>query len=1287
MEKKRNNLLKRVAAGALSVLTVAAYSLPANVGGIFSGNIGIVAQAAGETISVDNISEGDILTSGTTISSAGYDDRYIDVYDGENQDYSFDEEYTLQSDCFVRYFESDTEIDEETNEEYKSIYVLFYAIREANTFVENNGVYTSNIQGQQDTVAYYSFVSDSAQTMNWLVDSEGNSDILYVYVNDVKEVEASGGNVSGSLELAAGDNVRVIYLKDGSIDMGSDCASFSLTGNVLGYINNGDGTHSIAGDEAKEAHHFTDGYTVTPVDSTSGFTESYAFPGSWKNNNSRLENNTKDGTTARKSWNVTVPEGQKLYIYYLISSESGCDYLNIYDYNDPLREYISGETEGFIELAAGEHSITAEYKKDGSGAYGMDSAYIRFVPECTECGANDSTMKSLLTFDAGIYTDIAVTGTGTSKVQSNTYGVNSMYWCQDTATIYSNVGLYTDNSKASLQKEEGLFTYGGNQYFFKYTLTVVDPSVGKNIPIWKSGIDEDYSTFDVVNNNWTYDEEYNMYFTTYDGKIPDISEFTITPSSNIDNEDEIASIQAILDSPDTVKKLIWNSPGVYCGAPCEGIVVIYNPEIGVKAKHVEIKFEKRKVTVTPKAGQSKVYGDDKLPEIECDIEQENGDRGILAIDIDKNITPKFYAWDSDHSYRADYRDVNVGEYYYEIDNEYDDDGEGFESGRWNYEFELAENCPTFAVVPKDISGYTLDIGYNRWDVYDQVGGYWVHDPEVPYRSDFYDVVNDGGVIFLENGKKVNLEEEYIEYGGDVKKHSVGDYTLHVWGKGNYTGHISANWSIVRESGDIIQYNGSKTYDGKDISDMFEIYDPNNEYEVRYSNDNGYIDELSPDVGTYYVETWKGDERKDSKSFSIYTKHLRSSDIEFDFGDTTTIMTSADEWLEFPVEQISIFDKTANKQLELGEEYNGYAWDDDGNEIQVSFAKDYYVMPVKTKAPGVYKIEIVGKGNYKGYITTDWTVMREAVSVIESAKTYDTQGRVTFTVRNEYNGEGDVSYGVLIKRGLAAGTELTADNAEFDSALASAYTTFRTKDQGAGITVRPYMIVDGVRMLGEQYTVKYADLQAEEANAATSVIESAKTYDTQGRVTFTVRNTYNGTQEASYGVLIKRGLAAGTELTADNAEFDSALASAYTTFRTKDQGAGITVRPYIVIGGVTKLGEQYTVKYSDLQAAEADAATSVIESAVKYDDAGRVTFTVRNTYNGTQEVSYGVLIKRGLAAGTELTADNAEFDSQLASAYTTFRTKDQGAGITVRPYIVINGVTKLGEQYTVKYSEL
>ena len=46
MEKKRNNLLKRVAAGALSVLTVAAYTMPADVVGKFSGNIGIVAQAA-----------------------------------------------------------------------------------------------------------------------------------------------------------------------------------------------------------------------------------------------------------------------------------------------------------------------------------------------------------------------------------------------------------------------------------------------------------------------------------------------------------------------------------------------------------------------------------------------------------------------------------------------------------------------------------------------------------------------------------------------------------------------------------------------------------------------------------------------------------------------------------------------------------------------------------------------------------------------------------------------------------------------------------------------------------------------------------------------------------------------------------------------------------------------------------------------------------------------------------------------------------------------------------------
>ncbi|WP_455530264.1 hypothetical protein, partial [Ruminococcus sp.] len=941
MEKKRNNLLKIVASGALPVLTVAAFTMPADVVGKFSGNIGIVAQAAGETISIDNIQEGDILTAGTTISFEGssIDSNYLYVYDDDDDSNVYsdsDGEYTLQRDYIVDsvYIDWGVGLDEEDEESER--YIDIYPLNDDEP------------------------------------DFEGN------------------------------------------------------------YVNNGDGTHSIEGDEAKEAHHFTEGYVVTPVASTSGytFTESGAFPGSWKNNNSRLENDSRDNSTAKKSWNVTVPEGQKLYIYYLISSESGCDYIDIYDYNDLILSGASGETEGFIELAAGEHSITAEYKKDGSDAYGMDSAYIRFVPECTECGANDSTMKSLLTFDGDIYTDIAVTGTDTSKVQSATYGVNSMYWCQNTATIYSNVKLYADEERATLQEEEGYFTYGGNQYFFKYTLTVIDPSVGKNIVIWNNGIDEDYSEFiDIDNDNWRYDEEYNMYFTTYDGKIPDLSEFTITPSSSIDNEDEIKRVQAILDSPDTVKKLIWNSPGVYCGAPCEGMVVIYNPEIGVKAKHVEVNFEKRKVTVTPAAGQSKVYGENKLPEIEYDIEQENGDRGILATDIDKNFTPKFYAWDSDRQISASYSNANVGEYYYEIDNDFDDDGDDLENVSANYEFELPENCPTFAVVPKDISGYTLYVGKRNYsnNAYNQAGDYYERNPEVQFNGDFVDITTDlEGVDFLDNGKRISLDRDYIEYGGDVKKHSVGDYTLHAWGKGNYTGHISANWSIVRESGDIIQYNGSKTYDGKDISDMFEIHDPNNEYEVRYSNGNEYINELSPDVGTYYVETWKGDVLKDSKSFSIYTKHLRSSDIEFDFGDSTTIMTNADEWLEFPVEQISIFDKTANKKLELGEESG-------------DSAKDYYVMPVKTKAPGVYKIEIVGKGNYKGYITTDWTVKSltdDAVTLEDAVLKDGTKARFVLTpqIPEGYNVK---AYGIIYDK---TGAVTNAETAKSGLVLGGNYVT-------------------------------------------------------------------------------------------------------------------------------------------------------------------------------------------------------------------------------------------------------
>ena len=65
--------------------------------------------------------------------------------------------------------------------------------------------------------------------------------------------------------------------------------------------------------------------------------------------------------------------------------------------------------------------------------------------------------------------------------------------------------------------------------------------------------------------------------------------------------------------------------------------------------------------------------------------------------------------------------------------------------------------------------------------------------------------------------------------------------------------------------------------------------------------------------------------------------------------------------------------------------------------------------------------------------------------------------------------------MLIKRGLASGTELTKDNAETDYTLGGAYATFRARDLNEGVTIKPYIEIDGNRQYGEQGTYKYSDL--------------------------------------------------------------------------------------------------------------------------------------------------------------------------------------------------------------------
>ena len=81
---------------------------------------------------------------------------------------------------------------------------------------------------------------------------------------------------------------------------------------------------------------------------------------------------------------------------------------------------------------------------------------------------------------------------------------------------------------------------------------------------------------------------------------------------------------------------------------------------------------------------------------------------------------------------------------------------------------------------------------------------------------------------------------------------------------------------------------------------------------------------------------------------------------------------------------------------------------------------------------------------------------------------------------------------------------------------------------------------------------------EEKGSAVPMIASYKTYDDNGRITFTLSSSYNGSKKVTYGVLIYRGkdqIALTLEAAETNTDILSTTFSDSNTatFRTRDLG--------------------------------------------------------------------------------------------------------------------------------------
>lgn len=87
--------------------------------------------------------------------------------------------------------------------------------------------------------------------------------------------------------------------------------------------------------------------------------------------------NHVDGSTESKSWTIELADAAMLSFNWLVSSESGYDYLKIYLDESVILERSGEESGNFSRrITAGSHTLRATYSKDGSGNNGSDQAKV-----------------------------------------------------------------------------------------------------------------------------------------------------------------------------------------------------------------------------------------------------------------------------------------------------------------------------------------------------------------------------------------------------------------------------------------------------------------------------------------------------------------------------------------------------------------------------------------------------------------------------------------------------------------------------------------------------------------------------------------------------------------------------------------------------------------------------------------------------------------------------------------------------------------------------------------------
>ena len=1009
----------------------------------------------------------------------------------------------------------------------------------------------------------------------------------------------------------------------------------------------------------------------------------------WKNNNQ-----LKDSSEATIKWSVNVPAGKTLNMSCYVSSESHYDnlYVTIKNLSGEIAEE---ETRSFntyddieggtIRLEAGQYEISAIYSKDSGTARNLDSALISFD--------EGDTFKKWVLLKGVSLDDIFVEGNVESAeydtyYNENNNGTEKVYWLTgNNYTVHSLSPLYFEGVDYS----EQLGTHQVNGKTYNYTYSITDVSELENISIYNSGV-SGTDLYGALSCAPVKDE------FIYDGEKLDVNDFTITLNTDNLNDEQKAMFNALRQSNDVQKWIVFdeNDDGKsasyywvddegkkHFDGGKSGYYVMYSPQYAdqlfektgydcITIRFNNVHIIRRDAYITPVPGQTKEYTEE-VPEIQYTVEQANGDRGVIATDINQNFSSSIRVGEkrTDVDY-VDYYDINkyssVGSYSYYLKNSSDNDNVG------NYNFVLDENADDFKIVPKDIAKVN----------------FYADDADRLYTGD---IMEPSFYLRDEELDRQLSSKEDFEIGGDYRKSSVGNYTIQAKGIGNYTGVVSAEWSIYKEDGYIEILEDSKVYDGKDITDMFELNDPDNEYEIRYRKryTGDYLDEAPSNAGEYDVELWHDGDYLRSYGIDIKRKKLRSSDIKIEVAEDSSVLVDGDDWTYSPKVTVKMGDTvlTEGNQYDYVYDENGeQEYDEGGNTVYGN--SDYWVNSVKTKLPGTYVIEVYGNNNFTGCVAKTWTVTKEEAKPELNAN----DAVIRMNANKAYIG---VSYGIKVPDGWTTESYgiLFCNDGKITNAsdlrLGSTNASIQTKanktgtnifDKGQGVVAVGYAVVKD--KAGNKTTLYTENIGGKVAtiteNAPVIRVNAKKLYV---GVSYAIAPA-EGLTTVNYGILYCNDgtITDPAQLTLDSTNTSVQKKENKTGSNFQDTGKGVVAVGYVTVKNSS--GQQAVIYTGNI----GGKAVNITENApVPRTNAGKnyvgVSYAI-TANEGFETQSYGILYCNDgtITDPAQLTLDSTNTSIIKKEGKTGTNLQDTGKGVVAVGYNVVkNGAGQEAIIYT------